>query len=298
MGLAGSYFGTSTIFLFAAALCVPALAALAAIRPQEVDYARARNAGSGEAANRFHGVWELRKNRLLFIFAAALALFQLADAALLPMISAHLGQSRGSNNMPTSTMLMGALIVIPQIVVAVLAPWIGYYSERVGRKPLLMIGLGAQAVRAFVLVLFDNDAGFIVAQVLDGVSGAVIGVLTLLVIIDVTAGSGRFNLARGLVATVSGIAAAISTLASGLLIEWLGYSATFLAFVSVAVASFMVVLILLPETKPVKYDEDGSPESNSSERSIARRGPMDPTARTVPDISPDEFSAPPSRAGG
>jgi len=274
MGIVGSYFGTSTIFLLAAALCLPAIAALAAIHAPEIDYARARNAGPGEAANRFHGIWELRKNRLLFIFAAALALFQLADAAALPTISTHLGQSRhGGNGMPATTMLMGALIVIPQIVVAVLAPWIGYYSERVGRKPLLLIGLGAQVVRVFVLVLFDNDPGFIVAQVLDGVSGAVIGVLTLLVIIDVTAGSGRFNLARGLVATISGIAAAISTLAAGLLVEWLGYSMTFLALVSAALASFMVVLMLLPETKPAKYDE-GEPSSqpNSSSRSTASAG--------------------------
>jgi hypothetical protein len=106
---------------------------------------------------------------------------------------------------------MGALIIIPQIVVAGLAPWVGYYSEWFGRKPLLLVGLGAQAVRALALASFNSVPTYMLTQVLDGISGAIIGVLTLLVITDLTAGSGRFNLARGMVATLSGIAASVST---------------------------------------------------------------------------------------
>lgn len=254
MGIAGSYLGMPTIFLLAAALCVPALVALAAIRPGEIDYARARNAGTGTAATQFQRVWELRKNKLLFIFAGALILFQLADAALLPAVSAHLGQGSGSHGPFAGAMMMSVLVVVPQIVVAALAPWVGYHSEHFGRKPLLLLGLGVQAVRASLLAFFDSPPALIVAQLLDGVSGAVVGVLTLLVIVDITAGSGRFNLARGMVATLSGIAAAVSTAAGGVLIERFGYTPAFLAMAAAAVASCLVVLLLLPETKPAKYD--------------------------------------------
>jgi MFS family permease len=150
-------------------------------------------------------------------------------------------------------MMMGILVIIPQIVVALLAPWVGYYSERLGRKPLLLVGLAAQAVRAAALALFDNYPAFIIAQFLDGISGAIIGVLTLLLIADITTGSGRFNLARGMVATVSGIAASVSTTAFGFLIEWFGDSIGFLAMGAAGAASALVVLALLPETKPTKY---------------------------------------------
>src|SRR5262249_57096104 len=132
MGLAGSYLGMPAIFILAAMLCVPALIALRAIRPDEIDYARARNAGTGDAANKFHRVWDLRKNRLLFIFAGALVLFQLADAAMLPSISAQLGQHHQSRVIP-GTIVMGVLVLIPQIVVALTAPWVGYHSDRFGR---------------------------------------------------------------------------------------------------------------------------------------------------------------------
>ena len=252
MGLAGNYLGLPMIFIVAAVLCVPALVALAAIRPNEIDYARARNAGVGEAATRFHRVWDLRKNHLLFIFAGTLVLFQLADAAMLPAISARLGHDH-HNAAVSSTLMMGILIIVPQIVVALLAPWVGYYSERFGRKPLLLVGLGAQVLRAAVLALFDNYPAFVIAQFLDGISGAVIGVLTLLLIADITAGSGRFNLARGTVATMSSIAASFSTTAFGFLIERFGDSIGFLLMGVAAASSAFVVVALLPETKPTKY---------------------------------------------
>ena len=53
MGLAGQYFAKSAIFLGAAALCVPALIALSRIRADEIDYARARNAGRGRQAQSY-----------------------------------------------------------------------------------------------------------------------------------------------------------------------------------------------------------------------------------------------------
>ncbi len=253
MGIAGSYFGPPAIFLAAAALSIPALVALGAIRAEEIDYARARNAGAGDAATRFMRIWDLRKNRLLFIFAGALVLFQLADAAMLPAISARLGQDHNHAGMITGAMMIGILVIIPQLVVALSAPWVGYHSERFGRKPLLLIGLGVQVARAVILTLFDTYPAFVAAQVLDGISGAVIGVLTLLVVIDLTAGTGRFNLARGVVATLSSIAAALSTAGSGFLIDHLGRTSAFLAMVAAAAAAVAVVMILLPETKPEKY---------------------------------------------
>jgi len=137
-----------------------------------------------------------------------------------------------------------------------LAPWVGYYSERFGRKPILLIGLGAQAARGLVLALFEGTPAFVLAQMLDGVSGAIIGVLTLLVIVDLTAGSGRFNLARGLVATMSGIAASLSTSVFGVVIERLGDSVAFFVMAGAAAASALAVLLLLPETKPKIYDEN------------------------------------------
>jgi MFS family permease len=194
-------------------------------------------------------VLDLHKNRNLIVFAGAVTLFQLADAAMLPAIGTHVAHSKVGSPL----MLMSGLIVIPQILTALLAPWVGYYSERIGRKPLLLAGFGAQILRALVLAMSDHDWALLLSQALDGVSGAAVGVLTILIITDVTTGSGRFNLARGAVGTLSSLAASISTATSGFVIQKFGLSAGFLAMAAAAVGATLVTSLLLPETKPSKY---------------------------------------------
>jgi MFS family permease len=148
---------------------------------------------------------------------------------------------------------MSVLIFVPQLITAILSPWIGYHSERIGRKPLLLAGFGAQIVRAVVLAVSDSDVALMISQLLDGVSGATVGVLTVLVVTDVTTGSGRFNLARGAVGTLSSLAAAVSTGAGGILIQQFGLSAGFIAMAMAAAGAMLVTWLLLPETKPDKY---------------------------------------------
>src|SRR5262249_28531761 len=82
LGLVGKFLAAPAIFLAAALLCAPALYALTRIRPDEIDYARARNAGTGEAAGKWHRVRDLARNRGLLLFAACLILFQIANASM------------------------------------------------------------------------------------------------------------------------------------------------------------------------------------------------------------------------
>src|SRR5215471_3414697 len=124
MGLAGTYFPQNAIFITAALLCIPALIALSFIRNHEIDYGRARNSATGDRAKEVAHVLDLAKNRKLMLFAAALVLFQLADASMLPLIGEHLATKASAN----SSLWMAGLIIVPQIVVAIVAPWIGYHS--------------------------------------------------------------------------------------------------------------------------------------------------------------------------
>jgi MFS family permease len=249
MGLVGAYFAMGAIFVAAALLCIPALIALALIRPDEIDYARARNAAAGKHAPEIGRVVDLLKNHRLVLFTAALVLFQLADASMLPLIGENL-----ATTIPTeSSIWMSGLIIVPQIVVAAFAPWVGYHSEKRGRKPLLLIGFAAEPVRAALLAFSGGYAFLVVAQVLSGVTGAVIGVLTVLVITDLTAGTGRFNLAQGAVGAMIGIAASMSTLATGFLFQGIGPVGGFIAIAAVAGAATVLIWMFVSETKPSEY---------------------------------------------
>ena len=77
-----------------------------------------------------------------------------------------------------------------------------------------------------------------------------VGVLTALVIADVTNGTGRFNLAQGLVGTASGIGASLSTALFGLIAVNLGRTLVFLSVAIVALLAVLILWFLMPETRP------------------------------------------------
>jgi MFS family permease len=86
-------------------------------------------------------------------------------------------------------------------------------------------------------------------QLLDGVSGAVIGVLTALIIADLTNGTGRFNLSQGLVGTASGVGASLSTAVFGLIAASFGRTVVFLSIASVALLAVLIAWFAMPETR-------------------------------------------------
>jgi MFS family permease len=192
---------------------------------------------------------DLAKNHRLLLFIAALVLFQLADASMLPLIGENLATSIHF----AASLWMSGLIIVPQIVVAIFAPWVGYHSEKRGRKPLLLIGFAVEPIRAAILAFTASYGFLVVAQILDGISGAIIGVLTVLVVTDLTTGTGRFNLAQGVVGAAIGIAASLSTLATGYLFQGAGTTTGFIGIAIVAGGALALIATFVSETKPDEY---------------------------------------------
>lgn len=148
---------------------------------------------------------------------------------------------------------MASLIVVPQVVVALLSPWVGFHSETWGRKPLLLFGFGLETVRVLLFAFSADVSILLIGQVLGGISAAAITVLTVLVITDLTTGTGRFNLVRGSVGTLLAIAASISTTATGFIFEHLGQWEGFLILAAVAAIATALLWVAMPETIPKKY---------------------------------------------
>src|SRR5258708_9203770 len=111
----------------------------------------------------------------------------------------------------TASLAVSALIIVPQIVVALTAPWAGREAQSWGRRPLLLLGFSALTVRALLFAVTTNPLLLICIQLLDGVSGSTLVVLTALIVADLTKRTGRFNLAQGFVAKLSGIGGSLST---------------------------------------------------------------------------------------
>lgn len=249
-GLIGAYVSKNAIFLATAILCALALLALSFIRPNEIDYTRARNALAG-GGGQFQSVRQLTRNRPLIAFVSCLMLFQFADASIVPLLSQEIGESQTAN----SSLRISGLIVSTQLVVMFLAPWVGYLSEGYGRKPLLLLGFGIEAIRSVVLAVTTDYNIVLVGQVLGGVTAAIVEVLVIVIITDLTARTGRFNLVGGAVTMLLGIASSLSVASSGFMFSALGHAPTFMLFAVVAGLSTVFAWSLLPETRPAKYED-------------------------------------------
>ena len=181
-------------------------------------------------------------------FAACCFLFHLSNAYMLPLAASAATASLGA----TATLVIGACIVGPQIVVALLSPAVGRKAEQWGRRPVLAAGMLALPVRGAALAVVVGGVlpGWVLipVQLLDGISGAVFGVLMPLVASDITRGTGRFNLCMGVLGLAVGAAASLSNLAGG----WLAERSMALAFGALGAAGAAGALLayLMPETRP------------------------------------------------
>jgi MFS family permease len=246
MGIIGFLTSTRSTFLLAAALWIPLALALLSIRAGEVHFAQSCGAPNNQARPQRVSRSVLFKDHRLLTFAVCLFLFQLANASLLSLLGQTLAHIEGH----LSSLIVSALVVGPQIIVAVLAPWVGRTAATWGRRPLLVIGLAVVPIRSALFALTSDPAVVVPVQLLDGLSGATLGVLTALVVADLTAGTGRFNLAQGFVGAVSGIGASLSTSVSGIIVQTFGHTVGLLSVTAVGLLAVAVVLGFMPETKP------------------------------------------------
>jgi MFS family permease len=246
MGAVGYLLSSTAVFFVSAALAIPAVASLFRIRANEIDPVRAHG-GSPEPqrATLSVGLHLLFHNRPLLVLAGCAALFHLANATMLPLMA-----SAVTKQMPDrATVLIAACIVVPQLVVAACSPWVGRQAQVLGRKRILLIGFAALPIRGVLLAFVSDPYLLVVAQVLDGVSAAVLGVLVPLIVADVTRGTGRFNLAQGMIGTAVGIGASVSGVLTGYTADLAGSTAAFLMLTAVGAVGLTSVWALMPETR-------------------------------------------------
>jgi MFS family permease len=246
MGACGYLLSSRAVFLVTAILVVPTLFALSRINSREIDPEKAHGALPRETPDTSAtSIASLLRKRPLLIFACGVLLFQLANAAMLPLM-AGVVTTRSSTWAP---ILIAACIIVPQIIVAAMSPTVGRKAQQFGRRPLLLIGFFALVIRGLLFAVVSDPYMLVAVQVFDGITAAVFSVMVPLVISDVTFGSGRFSLAQGIVGTATGIGAALSTVFAGYIADRFGSHIAFSVLAGIAAAGLIVVWVAMPETR-------------------------------------------------
>jgi MFS family permease len=249
LGAAGAWISGAAVFWLTAALCVPSLVALAAIR--QADLRPPAPATEAKERGVARGLGVLLRNRAVVVFALCCLLFTLSNAAMLPLAGTQVTRNAGEE----ANLIIAGCIVAPQLVMAAIAPWLGRLAERRGRRLALLVGFSALPLRGALLAMVEHPAWLILVQALDGISAAGLGVLLPLLAADATRGTNRFNLCLGVFGLAVGIGATLSTTLAGLAAAWFGTEAAFALLAAIGLASVAAVWAAMPETRPAAMPE-------------------------------------------
>jgi len=248
MGAFAYSLGDRAVFLFAATLAIPALAAVANLREAPSAPLRPPPTASPRAPARPRArSWQFLTDRRLIAFAVCAVLFHLANAAMLPIAAAAVTKRAGSED----GLIIAACIVGPQLITALLSPWAGRAAEAWGRRPILLLGFSALPIRGILLAGIADPYLIIVIQLFDGLGAAVFGVLFPLIVADITRDTGNYTTSLGLVGLAIGGGATLSTALAGLVADHLSVGAAFLSLAAVGLIATALVWTLMPETRVI-----------------------------------------------
>jgi MFS family permease len=241
MAACGYYVSERAVFFLTAALVLPTLFFLKPLAGVRMAPDRPAAADGG----RWHGVGRVLKDRRLLIFAGCAMLFYHSATAMLPIAGAALTKTAGG----AASLMIGASIVLPQIVVAVLSPRVARLARRRGRRIALLLGFAMVPLRGIVLSLVIDPVLIILIQAVDGVAGACWGVLQPLVVSDIAGRSGHYTLSLGIVGFAMGIGATLSTTLGGWLADSFGTPTAFGVLTGIGMLAFVLVWLAMPETR-------------------------------------------------
>src|SRR3981081_661200 len=251
-GTVGQRFGYHWIFYLVCLFALGSAAAVALIRPQEINHTVARGGDDKDPrtengqSDRAIAISDLFKRRDLMIFLVSVVLFHFGNAAMLPMA----GQVLAKTHPGADIEALSACIIAAQLVMIGIAATVGWAIRRgIGRKTIFLMAFVILPIRGFLFTLTDSPLGVVAIQLLDGVAAGIFGVISIIIASDLMRGTGRFNLAQGLGALAVGVGAGLSNLVSGFVVPACGYPTGFLALAGIALCALLFFLVLMPETR-------------------------------------------------
>jgi MFS family permease len=233
-GFIGWKFGFGGVFVVAIAFAALSIGAVLLIPAKAIDHRAAR--GLENDTDDDHapsGFSILLTCKPLLLLAAALALFHLGNAAMLPLYG--LAVVAGGQADPSA--FTALTIIIAQLVMVVASLVAMRMIRTTGYWWVILITFLALPVRGLVAALFIGRWGVYPVQMLDGIGAGLQSVAVPALIARLMQGTGRVNVAQGAVMTMQGVGAALSPLLGGVMAQSIGYRGAFLVLGAISIGS-------------------------------------------------------------
>lgn len=248
-GWLGWRYGFGAIFALSAVFGVLSVIAVLLIPANAIDHDHARGlekSGSpGQSKNEedrdggeVSGFRVLLQSRPLLVLAAALAMFHLGNAAMLPLYGlAIVAAKQGDPNAFTA-----ATIVIAQFVMVIVSLFASRLIQWRGHWWVILITFLALPVRGVAAASVMHAWGVWPVQALDGIGAGLQSVAVPALVVKLLDRTGRVNVGQGVVMTVQSVGAALSPAMGGVLAHRFGYPAAFLVLGAVSTGSIVLWL--------------------------------------------------------
>lgn len=144
---------------------------------------------------------------------------------------------------------IGVLFLSYSMMQMLVSPWWGRLSDKWGRKPVLMISIGGNAISLALAAMAGSYLWLLVARVLSGILTSNVAVAAAY-IADITEGEER-SVGMGMLGAARGIGFVLGPIIGGELSVY-GIEAPFWGAACLACINFVAAFLILPETAPIE----------------------------------------------
>jgi MFS transporter, DHA1 family, tetracycline resistance protein len=185
--------------------------------------------------------------------------------------------ARELGSTPVMIGFIGAAFSLAQFVVA---PMLGRLSDRIGRKPVLVLSLAGTAIGSLATGLATAPWMLMAARAFDGASGATLGVAQAAVA-DIAPPRRRAAL-LGMLGAAFGIGFTIGPAISGVAVLLGGRRAPFFVAAAMAAANAVATVMRFPNTKTLRNQADvGLTDADLARELVSADGASTVSASTV-----------------
>jgi MFS family permease len=239
-GLLGRQLGYFSVFLLAALFGAITVACVLLIPPDAIDHRAARGSKEDDPESQPSALTMLLRHKPLLVLALALAVFQLGNAAIVPLY----GMSAVSGSKANGPSFVATTVVIAQGTMVVASIVAMQVVERRNYWLVLLISFLVLPARGVIAYFFTGWWGVTPVEVLDGLGIGLQSVAVPGMVARSLYGTGRINLAQGAVITIQGAGAAFSPALGGWIAQWVGFESTFLVLGAFGLVAAAVWIIL------------------------------------------------------
>lgn len=203
---------------------------------------------------------ELFKSSQIRLLIGATVFFHMGNAPMLPFLGEKIETLNHQNDthveLPGIGLIDGTVSVsLSQLMAELFSIPVAFLAGKLmersgwGRRRVALIGFGIVPIRGLLFAMADEIEMLLVIQSLDALGAAVASVTAMVMMQDLSRGTGRFSILQGSIAASLGLGSALGQVIAGFVSDEHGFAAMFTVLSSISVIALLGITAMR-ETKP------------------------------------------------